>query len=129
MNTPARPRPLRVLAAGAAIGVAVLAAGALIAIVTQAITGRASPLPTTPPWRWSLDAIAHWFSTDATSSSAVDVAVRVLAARRLARPRTSSPSTSCANSPTRPATASCGADPIRSPSPPAARRRQLGRVA
>ena len=79
MNTPARPRPLRVLAAGAAIGVAVLAAGALIAIVTQAITGRASPLPTTPPWRWSLDAIAHWFSTDATSSSAVDVAVRVLA--------------------------------------------------
>ena len=79
MNTPARPRPLRVLAAGAAIGVAVLAAGALIAVVTQAITGRASPLPTTPPWRWSLDAIAHWFSTDATSSGAVDVAVRVLA--------------------------------------------------
>ena len=80
MSTPIPARPARVATAVFVILSGGGAAGAVLAAVTRAITGGASPLPATPPWRWSLRDIARWFSTDATSSTALDVAVRVLAA-------------------------------------------------
>jgi hypothetical protein len=78
MNTTVRPRPLRVAVAGIALATGVVVGGALLAVITNALTGSASPLPAAP-WHWSLTDIAQWFSSDATASSAVDVAVRVLA--------------------------------------------------
>jgi hypothetical protein len=80
MTTPLPPRTLRVVLAALVIGGAALSLGAVLALITQALTGRASPLPASAPWDWSLRDIAHWFTTDVTASSTRDVAVRALAA-------------------------------------------------
>lgn len=74
-----RPRQIRVAIAIAVVAALVAAAAAAITVVTTAITGRASPLPSIPPWEWSGTDIAQWFSNRATSDSVVDVVTQVFA--------------------------------------------------
>lgn len=74
-----RPRHLRVAFAIAVLTLLTAAAAAAIAFVTKSITGRASPLPATPPWEWSGTDIAQWFSNRATSDSVIDVVTQVFA--------------------------------------------------
>ncbi len=74
-----RPRQIRVAFAIGVIAALATIAGAAIAVITRAITGRASPLPSIPPWEWSGTDIAQWFSNRATSDSVVDVVTQVFA--------------------------------------------------
>lgn len=74
-----RPRHLRVAFAIAVLTLLTAAAAGAIAFVTKSITGRASPLPATPPWEWSGTDMAQWFSNRATSDSVIDVVTQVFA--------------------------------------------------
>lgn len=74
-----RPRHFRIGFAVAVIAALTVAVGGAIAYVTQVITGRASPLPTIPPWEWSGTDIAQWFSNRATSDSVLNVVTQVFA--------------------------------------------------
>ena len=74
-----RPRHFRIVFAIVVIAALSAAAGAAIALVTNVVTGRASPLPTIPPWEWSGTDIAQWFSNRATSDSVVTVVTQVFA--------------------------------------------------
>ncbi len=74
-----RPRHIRVAFAIAVITLLTAAAAGAIAFVTRTITGRASPLPTIPPWEWSGTDIAQWFSNRATADSVIDVVTQAFA--------------------------------------------------